>query len=120
MMKERVSRTIVAAAIGLSVALAVPAVAGADSSHRSADSYRTAVKVIDHQFLAAVAAAKHQLDVALSHAATPGQRNTARARYSLAIALASTERDKELVDLGEPPKSSGASVTTTVARHRGD
>lgn len=104
-MRTRVSALVVAVMMGLSLSVVVPTVAGADSSVKSPErTYQQQVQVIDHHFLAAVAAAKHQLVVALRHAKTPGDRSTARARYNLAIAVATTARDQALVALGAPPR----------------
>lgn len=71
---------------------------------------------IDRTFRQAVLTAKAQLVNALRHATNSGQRTTSRARYALAIALATTQRDQALVALGAPPKASGVppvSTTTT-------
>lgn len=108
-MKSRVSQVVAALAMGVSLALVAPVVASARTTvttvGHSALTYRHSVKLIDHQFLAAVASAKRSLVNELSHAKTQGQRNTARARYRLAIALAITARDEALVALGSPPRT---------------
>jgi len=103
-MTTRVSRTIAGLAIGLSLAVVVPVGAGADpGSRHAARVYRAEVQAIDHQYRVAVAAAKKTLVAELAVATNPGQRSTARARYSLAIVVATTARDQALVLLGLPP-----------------
>jgi hypothetical protein len=103
-MRTRVSRVVAGLAIGLSLALVVPVGAGADpGSRHAARVYRAEVRGIDHQYRVAVAAAKRTLVAELAVATNAGQRSTARARYSLAIVVASTARDQELVLLGVPP-----------------
>lgn len=105
-MRATMSRVIAGLAIGLSLALVAPVVASAGiTPGHTTRTYRQSVNLIDHQFLAAVAAAKRAEVSELAHAKTQGQRNTARQRYRLAIALATTARDQALVALGTPPKS---------------
>ncbi|MFI5034916.1 MAG: hypothetical protein ACHQFZ_01770 [Acidimicrobiales bacterium] len=119
-MRPRVSKTVAGLALGLSLALVTPSLASADTGIRHAVRiYHQEVQAIDHQFYLAVAAAKQALVTALARATTPGQRNTARARYALAIAVATTTRDNALVALGPPPKVTGPPIVASGAASTG-
>lgn len=113
-MRPMVQRVIAALAIGLTLTMVAPAVGGADpGSHTPAQVYRQEVMSIDRTFRQAVFTAKAQLTYALRHASNSGQRTTARARYALAIALATTQRDQALIALGAPPRGNAVPPSTT-------
>ncbi len=108
-MRARVVRALATLAVGLSLCVAVPALvvptvaqAGTGTS-TPLQIYNHQVLVIDRTFHQAVVTAKAQLVYSLRHARNAGDRSTARARYALAIALATTQRDQALVALGAPP-----------------
>lgn len=119
-MRARASKVIAAVAMGLTLSMVAPVVAGASPPSRSVHSYRESVQAIDHRFIAAVLAAKRHLAASLRVAATPGQRTTARARYGLAIALATTARDEALVELGQPPKGAPEGLDVPAVTVPGD
>ena len=124
-MRTRVVRAIVSAALGLSLAVVAPALVVPTAAQAGTGTetplqiYNQKVLVIDRAFHQAVLTAKTQLIVALRHARNAGDRSTARARYALAIALATTQRDQALTELGAPPHASiilpiTVGTTTTV------
>jgi len=76
---------------------------GSGTSHTTQQQYVASAQQINRHFLKAVSQAKQALHASLNTAHTPGQRSTARAKYGLAIAEATTERDDALVQLGPPP-----------------
>jgi len=119
--KSTISRVLAGLAIGLSLVLVAPVIAGAGTtSTQTTRTYAQAVHAIDRQFLKAVAAAKRIEVSQLAHATTQGQRNTARQRYRLAIAEATTARDEALVALGPPPKFSNSQGDIPVISPFGD
>jgi hypothetical protein len=120
-MKSTISRALAGLAIGLSLVLVAPVIAGAGTTTtQTTRTYAQAVHAIDRQFLKAVAAAKRIEVSQLSRATTQGQRNTARQRYRLAIAEATTTRDQALVALGPAPKFSNSSSDTAVVSPLGN
>jgi hypothetical protein len=111
-----------ATALLVSLGVVAPVVAGAappttvahgHSSHDtpanalSAKAYAAAIKQISRSFANAITAATKKLKSALAAATTPGQRATARAKFRLAVAVASAARDAALVALGPPPAAKG-------------
>ena len=116
-MKAWVVRMVAAGSVALALVAVAPVTSYADGGHHGTSSgttrtpeqqYEASAQLIDRHFLKAVAQAKQALRAALLNARNPGQRSTARAKYGLAIAEATTERDDSLVQLGPPP------VTTSV------
>jgi hypothetical protein len=134
-MTSIVQRTIASVAIVAALAIGTPAVALADTSPtttttivaktpviktmkqwRAADKiYRAKLKVINLEFLSAVASAKLNLSDSLATATNASARITARATYRFAITEATIARSNALTLLGNPPLKPGqkTSVTTT-------
>lgn len=125
-MRAKVVRAMASLAIGLSLAVAVPALVAPTVAQAGTGTptplqiYNHQVLVIDRTFHQAVLTAKAELTSSLRHAHNAGDRSTARARYALAIALATTQRDQALLALGAAPHGGGIPPivlgTTTTTR----
>lgn len=124
-MATRLSRLLVAAALGVTVLVTASGVASAGQrspasttttvaqghSHQSPGeiyrqelaAYQQKRRAINQEFQAAVRAAQQARRSAMAVATTPTERSEARLNFQQAVSTATQTRDEALVALGSPP-----------------